>query len=67
MSFNGLRLEYALEGSSNFIAYKDRMEEVLDENGGLEYIKIDIVKTSQSNVQKLSQWKKDCVAQPNLA
>ena len=33
MSFNGLRLEYALEGSSNYIAWKDRMEAVLDDNG----------------------------------
>ena len=29
MYFNGLRLEYALDGSSNYIALKDRMEEVL--------------------------------------
>ena len=33
MSFNGLRLEYALEGNSNYIAWKDRMEAVLDDNG----------------------------------
>ena len=31
MSFNGLRLEYALEGSSNYVAWKDRMEAVLDD------------------------------------
>jgi hypothetical protein len=29
MTFNGLRLEYALEGNSNFIAWKDHMEAVL--------------------------------------
>ena len=38
MSFNGLRLEYALEGSSNYVAWKDRMEAVLDDNGLLEFM-----------------------------
>ena len=44
MSFNSLRLEYALEGSSNLIAWTDRMEVVFDDNGVLEYVKTDIVK-----------------------
>ena len=39
MVLNGLRLEYALEGTSNFVAWKDHMEAVLDDNGLLEYIK----------------------------
>ena len=38
MSFNRLRLEYALKGSSNYIAWKDRMEAVLDDNGLKEFI-----------------------------
>jgi len=38
MSFNGLRLEYALEGISNYIAWKDMMEVVLDDNGLKEFI-----------------------------
>ena len=38
MSFNGLRLEYALEGSSHYIAWKDKMEAVLDDNGLKEFI-----------------------------
>lgn len=42
MTFNGLKLEYALEGTSNFVAWKDRMEAVLDANRSLEYVKIDI-------------------------
>ena len=42
MSFNGLRLEYALEGSSNYIAWKDRMEAVLDDNGLKEFIDAEI-------------------------
>ena len=44
MAFNGLRLEYALEGTSNFVAWKDRMEEVLDDNIFLEYFKTNIPK-----------------------
>lgn len=35
------------------------MEVVLDDNGVLEYVKIGIVKTQQSDAQKLAQWKKD--------
>eukprot|EP00253_Pinus_taeda_P033130 PITA_33130 len=42
MSFNGLRLEYALEGSSNYIAWKDRMEAVLDDNGLKEFIETNV-------------------------
>ena len=32
MDFNGLRLENALEGTSNIVAWKDRIEVVLDDN-----------------------------------
>ena len=49
MSFNGLRLEYALEGNLNFIAWKDQMEAMLDDNGVLEYVKTDNAKPQQSN------------------
>ena len=38
MSFNGLRLEYALDGNSNYIAWKDKMEVVLEDNGLKEFI-----------------------------
>eukprot|EP00253_Pinus_taeda_P009805 PITA_09805 len=44
MSFDILRLEYALEGSSNSIAWKDRMEAVLDENGLKEFIDVEVQK-----------------------
>ena len=44
MSFNGLGLEYALEGSSNYIAWKDRMEAVLDDNGLMEFIEAKVPK-----------------------
>ena len=38
MDFNGLRLEYALEGSSNYISWKDGMEAVLEDNVLSPYI-----------------------------
>ena len=33
MYFNGLRLEYALDGISKYISWKDKMEVVLEDNG----------------------------------
>lgn len=59
MAFNGLTLEYAFEGSSNFITWKDRMEVVLDDNILLEYVKVDIAKPWLVDAQNLAQWKKD--------
>jgi len=44
MSFNGLRLEYALEDNSNYIAWKDRMEAVLDDNGLKDFIDAEVPK-----------------------
>ena len=44
MAFNGLRLEYALEGSLKYIAWKDRMEAVLEDNGLKEFIDSDVPK-----------------------
>ena len=59
MSFNGLRLEYALEGTSKFCAWKDIMEVVLDDNGVLEYTQSDMPKPTASDAQQLAQGKKD--------
>jgi len=56
-----LRLEYDLEGSSNYIAWKDRMEVVLEDNGIKEFIDQYIRKPTTSNAQNLVEWKK-CVA-----
>ena len=58
MSFNGLRLEYALEGSSNYITWKDSMEVVLDDNGLKEFIDAEIPKPTSSDVAVLDAWKK---------
>ena len=44
MVFYDLRLEYALEGSSNYIAWKDHMEAVLEDNGLKDFIDQEIPK-----------------------
>ena len=56
MSFNGLRLEYSLEGNSNCIAWKDRMEIVLEENRLNEFIDIDIPKLVAADAKLLDAW-----------
>jgi hypothetical protein len=58
MSFNGLRLEYALEGSSNYIAWKDRMEAVLEDNGLKGYIDADVPKPAVTDIANLDAWQK---------
>jgi len=56
MSFNGLRLEYALEGSSNYIAWKDKMEAVLDDNGLKEFIDAEVPKPTDA--AQVEAWQK---------
>ena len=58
MAFNGLRLEYALEGSSNYIAWKDKMEEVLKDNGLKEFIDNDVPKPVVTNAANIDAWQK---------
>ena len=58
MSFNGLRLEYALDGSSNYITWKDRMEVVMEDNGQKEFIDSDVPKPGSSDATLLDAWKK---------
>ena len=55
MDFNGLRLEYALDGNSNYISWKDRMDAVLKDNGLKEFIEKDVPKPDVAN---LDAWKK---------
>jgi hypothetical protein len=50
MDFNGLSLEYALEGSLNYIAWNDLMEEVLKYNGLKEFIDKDVPKPDAANL-----------------
>lgn len=61
MVLYGLRLEYALEGSSNYIAWKDRMEAILEDNGLKKFIDQEISNPASTNAQELAEWKK-CVA-----
>ena len=61
MAFNGLRLEYALDGSLNYIAWKDLVEAVLENNGLKDSIDQEIPKLGAVNAQELEEWKK-CVA-----
>ena len=56
MSFNGLRLEYAFEGSSNYIAWKVRMEVVLDDNGLKEFIEAEVPKPTDT--AQVEAWQK---------
>ena len=58
MYFNELRLEYALDGSSNYIAWKDRMEVVLEDNGLKELIDAEIPKPASSDATTLNAWQK---------
>ena len=53
MSFNGLRLEYSLDGRSNYIAWKDRMEVVLEDNGLKQFIDSDVPKLGSSDAALL--------------
>eukprot|EP00253_Pinus_taeda_P029439 PITA_29439 len=56
MSFTRLRLEYALEGSMNYIAWKERMEAVLDDNGWKEFIEMDVPKPTDAT--QADAWQK---------
>ena len=58
MSFNGLRLEYAIDGISNYIAWRDRMEVVLEDNGLKEFIDAEIPKPGSSDAVAIDAWKK---------
>ena len=59
MAFYGLRLEYALDGSLNYIAWKDHMEAVLEDKGLKDFIDQEVLKLTGAT--ELAEWKK-CVA-----
>ena len=59
MAFNGFRLKYALDGSSNYIAWKDRMEAVLEDNSLKDFIDQEVPKSTDAT--ELAEWNK-CVA-----
>ena len=51
-------MEYALEGISNYIAWKDRMEAVLEDVGLKEFIDSDVPKLSSNDAARLDAWQK---------
>ena len=59
MAFNGLWLEYELEGNSNYIAWKDRMEAVLEDNGLKEFIDNDVPKPISTDATLIDAWKNE--------
>ena len=61
LAVNGLRLEYALDGSSNYIAWNDHMEAVLVDNDLKDFINQEVPKPADTNALELTEWKK-CVA-----
>ena len=56
ISFNRLRLEYALEGSSNYVPWKDRMEAVLDDNELKYFIEAEVPKPTDA--AQVEAWQK---------
>ena len=58
MAFNGLRLEYALEGSLNYISWKDKMEAVVEDNGLKEFIGKDVPKPDAPKAANIDAWQK---------
>ena len=56
MAFNGLRLEYAHDGILNYIAWKDRMEAVLEDNGLREFIDKDVPNPDAADIANLDAW-----------
>ena len=61
MVFNGQKLEYSLEGNSNYVAWKYHMEAVLEDNWLNEFIDNYFLKLATSDAKDLAEWKK-CVA-----
>ena len=51
-------LKYALEGSSKYIAWKDRMEVVLGDNGLKEFKDAEIPNPASSDAAALDAWQK---------
>eukprot|EP00253_Pinus_taeda_P020062 PITA_20062 len=59
MAFYGLRLEYALDGRSHYIAWKDRMEVEFEDNSLKDFIDREVPKPTDAT--QLVEWNK-CVA-----
>ena len=55
MVFYGLRLDYALEGNSNYVSWKDMMEAVLKDNQLKQFIDHDIPKPPTSDAKDTAE------------
>ena len=51
-------MEYSLEGNSNYIGWKERMEAVLEDNGLKDFIDAEIPKPGSSDAVALEAWQK---------
>ena len=49
-------MEYALESNTNYVAWKDRMEAVLDDNGLKEFIDAEVAKPTDA--AQVEAWQK---------
>ena len=56
MDINVLILEYALEGRSNYISWRDRMEAILEDNNLKEFIGNDVPKPVVTDVANIDAW-----------
>eukprot|EP00253_Pinus_taeda_P035408 PITA_35408 len=65
MAFTGLRLEYALDGSLNYIAWKDRTEAVLEDNGIKDFIDQDVPKPNDATQEEIRRNTKDGASSSN--
>jgi len=61
MAFYGLLLAYSFQGNLNFIAWREKMEVMLEDNGLKELFDQEIAKTTISDALILALWNK-CVA-----
>ena len=59
MALYGLRLEYALNGSLNYIVWKHHMEAILEDSGLKNFFDQEVQKPTDAT--QLAEWKK-CVA-----
>ena len=53
-----MQLEYALDGRLNYIAWKDGMEVLLEDNGLKEFIDSNVPKSGSSDAALLDEWQK---------
>jgi hypothetical protein len=56
--FQWLEVGVCTRGNSNYIAWKDRMEEILEDNGLKDFIDRDVPKPVATNTANLDAWQK---------